>query len=533
MKEDHVLHRKRKQDLPPRDKGKRKKHIARKGSTIEPDFFEPEDEQHLIHRQNRHRNRPQLTPIRVTSAATPPTTESVPNLAPPSVAPTLPVPPPPSRLLNKLKGDGLRIILEEKLQYVLGLEGKHAEVLDTLKYHKFEQFTRPWGHYISSWVREFYLAYGELVPKNKKKASEFRPVKSVMVRGKEVEYHSEHINVVLGQPLHSVLPYQGLPIVPSLDDLNGWLDPMSFDITPRWLGAGAPIEKWDTNITSRYWFGFISSTIMPSQKESILRHPKVACLVPRDPASDIEVIPSSSTDIRCIEAEFTREEVDRRRAAPVDTSPKVDVDSFPAKASSSTPASEPSGIPALSSPSHTPDTSSSSQPARITQAMILKIGQLAYSADVRATRLEKSVPGMINRGILATLTPLQTVIDALTVIVISCESKQGEASELAALKAEIGDGAAHAESDEETDEELISMDAEETQESRDEGIFRDLPDLVEMVVQPVIQTLPAEMSTAAPSGSGTTIQCETTTGTDAHIQTAPSTIETPTERESA
>jgi len=156
---------------------------------------------------------------------------------PTPATPALPVAPPPPRLLNRIKDDSLRTILEEKLLSVEGLEGKHAEVLDTLRYHEFEQFTRLRCSYIPSWVREFYLAYGEFVLKNKIMASEFRPVKSVMVRDKEVECHNDHINVVLGRPLHSVMPYQGLPIVPSLDDLKCWLAPMILDITPRWLGT--------------------------------------------------------------------------------------------------------------------------------------------------------------------------------------------------------------------------------------------------------------------------------------------------------
>lgn len=82
--------------------------------------------------------------------------------------------------------------------------------------------------------------------------------------------------------------------------------------------------------------------------------------VPRDTTRDSEVIPSSSTSIRRIETEYTREEVDMRRAAPADSTLEVDLDSLLLEKPLPTPTSKPSGTSTLSSSSQVPGASFSS-----------------------------------------------------------------------------------------------------------------------------------------------------------------------------
>ncbi|KAG5632390.1 hypothetical protein H5410_004107 [Solanum commersonii] len=67
------------------------------------------------------------------------------------------------------------------------------------------------------------------------------------------------------------------------------------------------------------------------------------------------------------------------------------------------------------------------------------MGHLAHSADMRATRLEISVPWIIESAISVALTPLQNSIDTFTTRIEACKSRQGEISDVTTLKVEVDD----------------------------------------------------------------------------------------------
>lgn len=134
-------------------------------------------------------------------------------------------------------------------------------------------------------------------------------------------------------------------------------------------GGSGDREK-ELNITARYWFNFISSNLVSSQNELILHHYKAVltgCILDRRQFNlrsiialeilmraknqqtslpfpglitalcrrarflfvgkiDVEITPLVSTNIRCIEGKFRKDEKERARKKPIDTTLVVDVE---------------------------------------------------------------------------------------------------------------------------------------------------------------------------------------------------------------
>lgn len=61
--------------------------------------------------------------------------------------------------------------------------------------------------------------------------------------------------------------------------MKKWFSLLISDNTPTWLRLEKLLKKQGPNVAGRYWFGFISITIMSSKNKSILKHTKESCCV--------------------------------------------------------------------------------------------------------------------------------------------------------------------------------------------------------------------------------------------------------------
>uniref|UniRef100_M1DWS2 Putative plant transposon protein domain-containing protein n=1 Tax=Solanum tuberosum TaxID=4113 RepID=M1DWS2_SOLTU len=191
----------------------------------------------------------------------------------------------PPRSMNRLKTEGPRTIIEEKMLSTNGVIDRYPEIMSCLGSHKFQLFTRPRGPYVPNWS-ESILRHAKAT------------CLGCIIAGTRL-----NLGMIIAQEML---------------------------MRAKQRQTSLPFPMLITELCRRG--------------------------VPRYEKKDVEVIPTSSTDIRRIEVEYLKDEVEKKTAAPVDTSPVVDTDALPAESPFPTRTPGPSGI-SSTTPSMTPSTS--------------------------------------------------------------------------------------------------------------------------------------------------------------------------------